>query len=349
LNSKERVLAAFEHCQPDRVPMWYGADRAVTEGLQKMLGCPDEEALMRRLHVDFRRVRERYVGPPLRTWPDGRRETFWGVVRAGAYFGQPIEYPLAGVEHVEDLGAYRWPSPDWFDFSHVREDCRGWEDKAVIGGPWAVVYTDSSELIGPEEFLLKLHTNPEIIEEIQRRVADFYFDVATRFFEAADGLLDIFFFGDDFGGQNGLQMSPATWRRFMKPNLKRFVDLGKGAGLKVMLHSCGGIRQIIPDLIEIGIDALNPVQVMAAGMEPSALKRDFGDRICFHGAIDHQHVLPNGTPEEVRAEVRRIVDIMAPGGGYCLAPSHDLLLAEFPLENIVAMYDEGYEYGGHRT
>jgi uroporphyrinogen decarboxylase len=131
----------------------------------------------------------------------------------------------------------------------------------------------------------------------------------------------------------------------MKPNVKRFVDLGKQVGLKVMLHSCGGVREILPDLIEIGMDALNPVQVDAAGMEPAALKRDFGDRICFHGAIDHQHILPNGTVDEVRAEVRRIIDIMEPGGGYCLAASHDLLLAEFPLENIVAMYDEGFEYG----
>lgn len=345
VTSKERVLAAFEHRQPDRVPMWYGADDRVTEKLMRLTGSVDEEALMRRLHIDFRRVRERYVGPPLDTFSDGSRENFWGVRRSGSYYGQPVTYPLAGVERVEELDRFRWPSPDWFDFSHVRQTCRGWEDYAVIGGPWVIVYTDATELLGVEEFWLKMHTHPEVIEAVLARVADFYYELAIRFFEAAQGCLDIFFFGDDFGGQNGLQISPTMWRRYMKPYLRRFVDLGRSAGLKVMLHSCGGVREIIPDLIEVGMDALNPVQVRARGMDPARLKRDFGDRICFHGAIDHQQILPLSSPDEVRAEVRRIIDIMAPGGGYCLAPSHDLLLVEFPTENIIAMYDEGYGYG----
>jgi uroporphyrinogen decarboxylase len=344
MTSQERVLAAFERREPDRTPMWYGADPMVTQNLMRLTGSADEEALMRRLHIDFRRVRERYTGPPLNTHPDGSRDTFWGVRRAGMYYGQPVTHPLAGIERVEDLEGFAWPSPDWFDFSQVRDACCGWEDYAIIGGPWVVVYTDATELVGTAEFWLKLHTHPEVIEALLKRIADFYYELATRFFEAARNCLDIFFFGDDFGGQNGLQISPAMWRRFMKPYLKRFVDLGKQAGLKTMLHSCGGVREIIPDLIDIGMDALNPVQVRAKGMEPAALKRDFGDRICFHGAIDHQQVLPFGTMSDVRAEVRRIIDILAPGGGYCLAASHDLLLAEFPPENILAMYDEGYTY-----
>jgi uroporphyrinogen decarboxylase len=346
MTSKERVLAAFERRPPDRVPIWYGADPGVTQNLLRLTGSPDEEALMRRLHIDFRRVRERYVGPPLATYADGSRDTFWGVRRAGLYYGQPMTHPLAGIERVEDLDRHRWPSPAWFDFSHIRATCRGWEDCAIIGGPWVVVYTDATELMGTAEFWLKLHTHPEVIEALLRRVADFYYQLAIRFFDAAAGCLDIFFFGDDFGGQNGLQISPAMWRRFMKPYLKRFVDLGKQAGLKTMLHSCGGVREIIPDLIEIGMDALNPVQVRAKGMEPAGLKHDFGDRICFHGAIDHQQTLPFGSTDEVRAEVRQMIDILAPGGGYCLAASHDLLLNEFPPENILAMYDEGYSYGG---
>ena len=345
MTAKERVLIAFEHREPDRVPLWYGSAVELTEALQRYTGTPDEEGLMQRLHIDFRRVRERYVGPPLREFPDGSRENFCGVRRAGAYYGQPVSHPLAGVERVEDLDRYRWPSPDWFDFSGIRAECERWRDYAIIGGPWVVVYTDSTELMGMEEFFIKLHTHPEVVVAILQRVADFYYEVATRFFEAAGDCLDIFFFGDDFGTQRALQISPATWRRFMKPYLKRFVDLGKSAGLKVMFHSCGAVRAIIPDLIEIGMDALNPVQVRAEGMDPAGLKRDFGDRICFHGGIDHQHVLAHGTVDEVRAEVRRMIDVMAPGGGYCLAPSHDLLLAEFPSENVVAMYDEAFHYG----
>ena len=118
----------------------------------------------------------------------------------GFYTGQPVSHPLAGAGHVEDLEAYRWPSPDWFDFSHVRDQCRGWEELAIIGGPWVVVYTNSTELLGTEEFWLKLHTHPDVIEALLGRVSDFYYELTTRFFEAASvggrPCFDIFFFGE---------------------------------------------------------------------------------------------------------------------------------------------------------
>lgn len=344
MTSRERVLAAFEHREPDRVPLWYGADEGVTQGLIELLQVPDEEALMRRLHIDFRRVRERYIGPALNTYPDGRRENFWGVLRDGFYYGQPLSHPLSGVTTVEDVMDYTGPSPDEFDFSHVAKECEQWPDQAIIGGPWAVVFTDASELMGMEEFFINMSERPDVVHAIMNKVCDIYCEMAVRFFEAADGLIDIFFFGDDFGTQRALIISPEAWRYFCKPYIKRLNDLGKQAGLKTMFHSCGAVREIIPDLIEIGVDALNPVQVRAAGMEPMRLKRDFGEYITFHGAFDHQHILPHGTVEEVRTEVHRIIGLLAPAGGFCLAPSHDLLLREFPLENIVAMYDEAYAY-----
>lgn len=340
MNSKERVHLAFEHREPDRVPLWYGAAQALTARLMRQCAVPDEEALMRRLHVDFRRVHARYVGPELGT------KNFWGVERAGGYYGQPMSHPLAGVETVEQVLAYQgWPSPDWFDFSHLRQDCAPWRDYAIIGGPWVVVFTDATELVGMSEFFMKMHTHPEVMHAVMQRVSDFYFDLSLRFFETAGDLIDIFFFGDDMGTQQAMIISLDHWRTFCKPHIERFLMLGKQAGLKTMFHSCGAVRKMIPDLVDMGLDALNPVQVRARGMDLRELKTDFGARMTFHGGFDHQQVLPFGSEPDVRAEVHRVIDIMAPGGGYCLAPSHDLMLDEFPPENVIAMYDEAYNYG----
>ena len=340
MNSKERVLLAFEHREPDRGPLWYGASEGLTASLMRECGCSDEESLMRRLHIDFRRVHERYVGPELRD------RTIWGVKRGGSYYGQPISHPLAGVETVEEVAAYPgWPSPDWYDFSGLSHDCDIWRDYAIIGGPWVVIFTDATELIGMSEFFMKMYTHPEVIEAVMQKVSDFYYEMALRFFDAVGDRIDIFFFGDDMGTQQSLIISPDMWKTFCLPLIKRFVELGRRSGLKTMFHSCGSIRPIIPGLIEAGMDALNPVQVRAANMDLRGLKNDFGEQIAFHGCLDHQQVLPFGSESEVRSEVRRVIDIMAPGGGFCLAPSHDLMLDNFPVRNVVAMYDEAFEYG----
>jgi len=348
MTSKERVLTAFEHKEPDRVPLWYGASEALTRGLIRTCGVADEEALMQRLHIDFRRVHERYVGPELPENPDGTRRTFWGVLRAGIHYGQPVFHPLSGVTTIEEVENFQYPSPDWFDFSHIREQCERWRDYAIIGGPWVVVFTDATELVGMEEFFIKMVTHPDVMKAMIQKVSDFYYELTVRFFEAAGDLIDIFFFGDDMGTQQALLISAEMWCEFCKPHVKRFIDLGKQAGLKTMFHSCGAVREIIPHLIELGLDALNPVQVRARGMELEGLKRDFGDKITFHGCFDHQQILPFGSVEDVKAEVHRVIDIMSPGGGFCLAPSHDLLLDEFPYENVIAMYDEAYRYGVYR-
>jgi uroporphyrinogen decarboxylase len=344
MTSKERVLTAFDHREPDRVPLWYGAAASLTERLLRQCRVADEEALMRRLGIDFRRVHMRYVGPDL----GGR--TIWGIRRGGEYYGQPLTHPLADVVSVEQVDAYEgWPSVDWFDVAGVRERCEAWRDSAIIGGPWAVVFTDATELVGMETFFERMYTHPDAMQAVLQKVSDFYHALATRFFEEAGDLLDVFFFGDDMGTQQAMLISPEHWRRFCRPHVKRFADLGRQAGLKVMFHSCGSIRPIIGDLCDVGIDALNPVQVRATGMDLAELKSEFGRRLTFHGCLDHQQTLPFGTADDVRREVRRVIGIMAPGGGFCLAPSHDLMLDDFPCENVVAMYDEARRAGRSAT
>ena len=345
MNAKERVLTTFEHRIPDRVPLWYGAADELTADLMKRCNVDSEEALMQRLHVDFRRVREVYAGPELETGAGDRRKSYWGVWRDGSYYGQPVSHPLAGVESVEEVEAYAWPSPDWFDFSHLREQCQAWQEYALIGGPWVVVFTDATELVGMAEFFMKMITHPDVMKAIIQKVSDFYYAMAVRFFDECADLLDIFFFGDDLGSQQGLLISPAMWDEFLKPHFVRFLQLGQQTGLKTMFHSCGAVRDLIGPMTGLGLDALNPIQRGARGMDLPQLKQEYGDRLTFHGAIDHQQILPFGSVDAVRSEVREVIDILGPGGGYCLAASHDLLLAEFPLENVITMYDEAYTYG----
>lgn len=345
MTSKERVRLAFEHHEPDRVPLWYGASDELTAQLMAATGTPDEEALMRRLHIDFRRVRQEYIGPDQPVSQEGHFKNVWGVERAGLEYGQPLSHPLAGAETVDDILRYSWPDPAWITSTHCRAQCEAWKEYSIIGGPWVTVWTDATELMGMEEYLMKMYTHPEVIKALNEKVADFNWKICLEFFDNCGDLLDIFFFGDDFGTQEALFISPDMWREYFKPGLKRFSDLGHDYGMKTMFHSCGSIWSIMPDLIDIGMDAVNPVQPGAKGMELAGLKRNFGDQLTFHGAIDHQKILPFGTTDEVRAEVRRVIDIMKPGGGYCLAASHDLMLAEFPPENVIAMFDEAYEYG----
>jgi uroporphyrinogen decarboxylase len=172
------------------------------------------------------------------------------------------------------------------------------------------------------------------------RFTDFYLDFFDRMLTAANGRIDILRTADDLGTQRGLFFSPEMFRTFIKPRLKKLVDMTHSHGVKFLFHSCGAIRPLIEDLIEIGVDILDPLQAAADGMEPQALKNAYGDRICLHGGICTQYLLPGGTPEEVRCEVRRRLDILGRGGGFILAPCH-VLQADVPTENILAMSDAG--------
>jgi uroporphyrinogen decarboxylase len=182
-------------------------------------------------------------------------------------------------------------------------------------------------------------TRPEIVDAILDGIVSYQVEVTRRFLRACDGLLDIAYFGNDFGTQRGLIISPAMWRRFMRPSLQRFYDVSHEHGCLVMQHSCGGIRPIIPDLIEDGVDVLDPIQVSAEGMELAGLVRDFGDRLAFHGGVDTQWVLPFGTPDDVRAQVRSYRELTRAGGRYIMTSSHGLT-DDIPVENTLAMFDE---------
>jgi len=199
-----------------------------------------------------------------------------------------------------------------------------------------------------ENLYFRMYDQPELVDALMTHLVDFYFEASRCIFESAADAIDIFFIGNDFGGQTGPLLSPEMFGRFMLPHLKRLIDLGHDFGLPVMLHCCGGIEPLIEMMIGAGLDALHAVQPCCLGMNLAELKRKYGGRIAFNGAIDSHHVLIKGDVDLVRRKTREVLDVMMPGGGYIAGASHDTILEETPVENVLAMFDTVREYGVYR-
>lgn len=348
MTSRQRVLAAFSHHEPDLVPRWCGASPEFLAKARRQLHLPDTEAFALRIGDDFRRVFARYAGPASPLPPGVVYRTVFGIERAGYGYGQPLSHPLASAT-LREIHDYPWPDPQWQDVSHIRADALAWNRQyAILGGDWSPFWHDAIDLLGMETLYLKLYDEPDAVDALLQHLVDYYAAVSQRIFDAAADAIDIFFIGNDFGGQTGPLLSPAQFDRFMLPHLKRLIDLGHQYRLKVQLHCCGGYEPLIPAMIAAGLDGLHAVQPCCGGMDLAALKARYGRQILFNGAIDSQHVLIEGTPESVRQRTREVLDIMAPGGGYVAGPSHDYILEETPVDNILAMFDTVASYKPRR-
>ena len=347
MNSRERVLTAFTHEEPDRVPAWCGASEEFWAKAKRELSL-DDEGLRQRFGDDFRRVFAQYAGPKIHLSENAARSTPFGVERIGLGWGQPLSHPLATAT-MSEVHDFPWPDPTWMDVSNVRDETAAWAGEyAILGGDWSPFWHDLIDLLGMETMYLKMYDAPELVDAILGHVVDYYAAVSQRIFDAAGDAIDIFFIGNDFGSQRGPLLSEKMFRRFLLRHLARLVDLGHAHGLKVMLHCCGGFAELIPAMIEVGLDGLHALQPCCAPMESRRLKVEFGARILLNGAIDSHHVLIEGTPETVRAKTRETLETMMPGGGYVAGASHDTILGETPVENVVAMFDTVRDSGVYR-
>jgi len=311
------------------------------------------EEFLDRCDVDLRYIAgPAYVGPPLGEGCDA-----WGVPRVaieapGAEtYSEVASSPLATAQTVEDVERHpHWPSPDWFDYSVIEAQCEAVRSRGRV----AVFMGDrlnrvaqlkpAMYLRGMEQILMDLALQPDLARAVFARIRGFYLTYLERILEAARGKIDIVLTGDDFGSQNGLLVSPDTWRAFIKPGFAEYVALIRSCGAKSMHHTCGSVVDIIPDLIECGLDVLQSLQPEAAGMDLARLKPAFGDRLCFHGGISIQRTMPFGTPAEVRAEVRRIADLVKPEGGYIFCTAHNIQ-ADASVENVRTLVDAYREFG----
>ncbi|MFH2068200.1 MAG: uroporphyrinogen decarboxylase family protein [Candidatus Omnitrophota bacterium] len=345
MTGKERWLAVLQRKSPDRIPMDYWSTPEVDEKLKKHFGCAEMEEVFKRLRIDRPLgVGPEYVGPKV---PEGfdiygcqRRTVDYGT---GSY-QECVSHPLAEFTSTAEIEQkYAWPSIDHYDFSAVKRQVAGKDDRPVVGGG-SEPFLTYKQLRGDIQAFVDLVENPEIIEYCLGKLFGFQYELTRRIYEAIPGKVDISYVAEDLGAQEGLMYSPDQIRRFFLPWMKRMMELVHQGDGFVFFHSDGSIRKIIPEMIATGVDILNPIQWRCKGMEKEGLKKDFGGELIFHGGVDNQQILPFGTAAEVRAEVIEDIEIFGKGGGYILAPCHNIQPVT-PVENIVAMYETGYEYG----
>jgi uroporphyrinogen decarboxylase len=382
MTPRERVRTALAHEEPDRVPVDFLATpdvwRAVIDRVRpdaSSVGAaeliePEREALLRTLEIDTRVISyDMFCRPPdesgvewwsaldrstpNRMWrrrlPDGTTLDIWGCHRQrvehgfGAY-EEFASWPLQQASTVAELESHPWPDPDWWDFSPLERLLDELEDYHVryrIGSVFEVGW----QLRGMQEFLIDLALNPELPAYIMSRLTEVYVENTRRVLELAGDRLDMVYFYDDVATQASLMISPDTWRELVRPHHARLIEVAHAHGVPVMYHCDGAIYPLIGELIELGVELLNPIQPDAKGMEADRLKEEFGDRLSFHGGVDILRILPRGTADEVRAEVRRLVDTLGRGGGFVLCSSHHLQ-PDTPVENVLAMYEPALRYRG---
>lgn len=343
MTPRERWLAVLQRRTPDRTPTDYWATPEATRNLVRHLGCSSIDEAFERLHIDkVVSVGPRYIGPPPEPGYD-----IWGVRHRqieypGGVYSEPENHPLAEFDTVEQIEAtYRWPTADWYDYSEIASQVAAAGEYPVRGGgsePFLVY----ALLRGLERAMMDLIEKPDIVDYCLGKLFDLAYEQTSRIYEQAPGKIMMSYVAEDMGSQEGLLFSPTQIRRFLLPGMKRMIDLVHQAGGYVFHHSDGAVRPILPTMIEAGIDVLNPVQWRCRGMEREGLKRDFGSRLIFHGGVDNQYTLARGTVDEVRQEVADNIAILGAGGGYILAPCHNIQ-AVSPPGNIVAMYETCYD------
>lgn len=346
MTSKERVLAAIAHQRPDRIPIQTYLTPEIEQKLIEHLGCSTPDQLLDRLGVDLRSVNAPYTGTLTAPPPGSAFVDEWGVGYVmfdhghGGSYPEPSHRALAQINTMEQFEAYPWPSPNDFDYSRVAGQCDALARFAVCIGHAGMpdIVNGVGRGRGMERVLLDIMTEDPVGIAIIDKRCDFYFEYARRMLEQAQGKIDILCIGEDTGNQNGPMVAPEVFDAFFRPRLQRFIDLAHDFGCKSMMHSCGNTRRLIPRFIEMGLDILDAMQPEPPGMNPEALKAEFGDRIAFCGLISTQDTLPFGTVQACRNEARHRLRLFAEGG-YIFSPAH-CIQADNPVENALAIYEE---------
>ena len=384
MTSRQRLLKALNHEVPDRVPIDLGGfqtgihKKAYIE-LLKHLGIEDDvtimdpvqqlarpcEAVLERFHVDIRYVFAH--GPDSftggieqnmrggRLWHDLKDEfgVVWSMPDDQQLYMDISHHPLARAT-IADLAGYPFPKgDDPTRFTGLRDEAQRLRDEtpyAISTGIGGVVYEICWYMRGLERWFMDTIENPAFCEALLDKTLAFWMGYYTLFLSEVGDLVDVVMIGDDIAGQSGPLFSPDFYRSVVKPRQKRLVQhIRSLTDTKIWYHTCGAAVPLIPDLIDNGIDILNPVQISAANMDPARLKEAFGRQLTFWGGgVDTQHVLSFAAPDEVRRDVRKNVEVLKPGGGYVFNSVHNIQ-AGVPPENIVAMFDAAYDHGFYAT
>ncbi len=383
MNGRERILTTLQHREPDKVPFDLGSTpvtgihRIAYRKLRKALGLTEKEPTIWHISQQLAWVDDD-VHEALQTDAKGARPKSpsswqlkftedddyvyytdeWGITRRrqkkNGYYFDLFSSPLADANTISDIERYPFPDPvEDTRFEGLREfaeKVRAEGRAFVLGGISAGMLEMGLWLRGFENFFCDLHENRKLAEAICDKILELKIRHWEKALALVSDLVDVVQEGDDYGGQQGLLISPKLWREIFKPRLLQLFSHIKRCAPHVFIffHSCGSIYEIIPDLIEVGVDILNPVQVAAANMDTKRLKREFGDSLAFWGGgVDTQRVLPRGTTEQVREEVKRRIEDLAPGGGFVFNTVHNIQ-ADVPPENILTMWEAVQEFGQYR-
>ncbi|HUV65242.1 MAG TPA: uroporphyrinogen decarboxylase family protein [Sedimentisphaerales bacterium] len=358
MNSRERILAILGRKPVDRIAidLWHTPE--VERKLQEHFAVDNSLDLYKVMgldkivwvFVDYKAPSGEIEGTQAGAGAEGTR-TMWGVplkmIRAGREnYHEFVEPPMASFDHPDKIAIYPfWPDPARFDYdSAVRRAEQASRDFAVIG-PWVSLFEIYCQLRGLEQAMMDVALNPTLVEAILDRVEQILTEMMKKFLDQASCYLDMVFVSDDVGSQRGLLFSPNVWRQHLMPRMARWCDLIHSYGLTVFYHTDGAVEPLVQPLIDCGIDVLNPVQHICAGMDPAELKRRYGNQVIFHGGVDNQNVLPFGNPDDVRREVQYLMNTL--GGnreGYICCSCHNIQ-ANTPLENILTMVQTVKQYG----
>jgi len=335
MNSRERIRAIVAGEEADRCGFWLGQPHVDTWPIYlKAFGQPDRKSLRELLGDD---VRWMPLGDFAYRHPLGK--PIFDMQRRGKELCAGGAF--ADTETVQEVEDFDWPNPDYLDFSQILESLRNSGDLYRASGFWSPFFHNVADFMGMENYFVRMYTHPEVVHAVTRHVVDFYLAANKRFFEEAGDLVDAYFFGNDFGTQHALLVSPEQFDEFIAPYFRELTALARSFGYRVILHSCGAIHRVIPSLLDMGVDALHPLQAKAQDMDADSLARDFKGRVAFVGGIDTQDLLVNGSPADVRADVRRVKAVLGPR--LVVSPSHEALLPNVSPENVRAMAEAALE------
>ena len=343
MNSIERFYATIERKPVDRPACWLGDPTlAAVPALCEFYGVDNVNELKKVCGDDFYAVDIPYESPHCSAifaafdwYMNGSNvDTEHRTLTADGCF--------AHCQDLDDVKAVNFPWPDPEKYISVEECKRRVEeapaDKTVFALMWACHFQDTCAAFGMQTALMNMIEDPEMVHYVDDHIVDFYLKAQKIFLEATKGKVHAILIGDDIGSQRGLMVSPQIIREFILPGAKKLIDQAHSYGVKIIYHSCGSIVEAIPMLIEAGVDAIHPIQALAAGMDAKNLKDKFEGKVSFCGGVDTQNLLPSGTPEEVRAKVRELRELFPTG--LIISPSHEGLQPDVPPRNVKALFDE---------
>lgn len=353
MNPKERVLASVKHQYPDRLPtflMGFEDTRPFSEYFQ----TKDEWDICKKLGVDIKIKGPKYIGKNIQIAKERSPISYqeqnigddvfsfspqtFGIPNTKSFSHQVCTRPLSTAESVKEIEEYTWPDPKDFDYKKYTLDIKHTDrEYATICKGWMPVFSRYLELVGMEEGLIKLHTHPNVVESILEKIGDFYLGFINRIIQECGEYLDFMGMGDDFAGQRGLLLSPAHWRKYLRPIYKKLFQRVKESHLYIWFHACGSFPEVLPDLIDLGLDTWESVQVHLPGNEPRKIKKEYGNHITFAGGINSQKVLPFGDYQMIKKELEDISTILGENGGYICGPDHTIM-ADVPIENVITLY-----------